>query len=268
MAEGILFIGENPQNFLVKALLKSFKESEFEVEFCYPDKNYVEIIRNRENPPKIIILYLERMVSSGNEFFFYINDVMNREGNKYQLYFIGNMGEINQAYEIIGKNFVKHAFERPVDTEELFKILKHNGGDYTLSEKVGKYKIDPDKLTILVIDDEAIQLRAMERWLKKNYNVLTEKSGTDGIALLKKYEVDMILLDYEMPILSGVEVFQLIKSDPETEKIPTVFLTANSDNDLVQQIIKLKPAGYLLKNTSPVILLERIDKIFEKLFGN
>ncbi|MDE5775690.1 MAG: response regulator, partial [Treponemataceae bacterium] len=192
---------------------------------------------------------------------------MKQDGNKFQLYFIGNLGEINQAYEIIGKNYVKHAFERPVDTEALFKTLKHNGGDYTLTEKVYKYKIDPDKLTILVIDDEVIQLHAMERWLQKNYNVLTEKSGTDGIALLKQYKVDMILLDYEMPILSGFEVFQLLKSDPETEKIPIVFLTANSDSDIVRQVVELKPAGYLLKNTSPVILLQRIDEIFAKIFG-
>lgn len=267
MAEGILFIGENPQNFLVKALIKSLKETEFDVEFNYPDISDIDIICNRENPPKIIILYLERIISSGNKFFSYIKNLMKKEGKKFQLYFIGNMGEINQAYEIIDKNYVKHAFERPVDTEELFKVLRHNGGDYTLSEKVRKYRIDPDKLTILVIDDEVIQLHAMERWLQKNYNVLTEKSGTDGIALLKQYKVDMILLDYEMPILSGFEVFQLLKSDPETADIPIVFLTANSDSDIVRQVVELKPAGYLLKNTSPFILLQRIDEIFDKIFG-
>lgn len=267
MAERILFIGENPQNFLVKALLKSFKESEFDVEFCYPYKSDIEIRRSLENSPKILILYLERIVSSDNNFFSYINNLMKQEGNNYQLYFIGNLGEINQAYEIIGKNYVKHAFERPVDTEELFKILKHNGGDYTLTDKVYKYKLDPDKLTILVIDDEVIQLHAMERWLQKSYNVLTEKSGTDGIALLKQCKVDMILLDYEMPILSGFEVFQLLKSDPETANIPIVFLTANSDGDIVRQVVELKPAGYLLKNTSPVILVQRIDEIFDKIFG-
>ena len=77
----------------------------------------------------------------------------------------------------------------------------------------------------------------------------------------------MILLDYEMPILSGFEVFQLLKSDPETADIPIVFLTANSDSDIVRQVVELKPAGYLLKNTSPFILLQRIDEIFDKIFG-
>ncbi|MCH5282145.1 MAG: response regulator [Treponema sp.] len=266
MAEGILFIAENSQNFLVKALLKSFKDSEFDVGFCLPYKVEVEVRLATDYSPRIIILYLERIGSSDNNFFSYIKSVMKREPNKYQLYFIGNKGEINQAYEIIGRHHVRHAFERPVDTEDLFKVLKHNSGDYALSEAVHKYEINPDKLTILVIDDEVIQLHAMERWLQKSYNVLTEKSGTDGIALLKQYKVDMILLDYEMPILSGFEVFQLLKSDPETERIPIVFLTANNDSEIVRQVVELKPAGYLLKNTAPGILLQRIDEIFDKIF--
>ena len=148
---------------------------------------------------------------------------------------------------------------------EFLKILEKDGGDYSFSDGVKEYELDPAKKTILVVDDEQVQLHAMDRWLNKFYNVLTEKSGTNAIALLSHYKVDMILLDYEMPVLSGLDVFQLIKSDPSTANIPVVFLTANDDSDIVRQVIQAKPVGYLLKNTPPGILVQKIADIFQKL---
>jgi CheY-like chemotaxis protein len=75
----------------------------------------------------------------------------------------------------------------------------------------------------------------------------------------------MILLDYEMPVLSGLDVFQLIKSDPSTAGIPVVFLTANDDSEIVKQVIAARPVGYLLKNTPPGILVQKIADIFKRL---
>ena len=130
---------------------------------------------------------------------------------------------------------------------EFLKILEKDGGDYSFSDGVKEYELDETKKTILVVDDEQVQLHAMDRWLNKNYNVLTEKSGTNAIALLSHYKVDMILLDYEMPVLS------------------VVFLTANDDSEVVKQVIAARPVGYLLKNTPPGILVQKIADIFQRL---
>ncbi len=265
MANRILLIGDNDQAFLIKALIKSLTDADYEVAFCPSEAHYVDARRAQADFPNIIILYLERIEDSDNKFFAYINNYMSNEGKKNRLYFIGNMGEINQAYEFIQRAYVKYAFERPVDVQELLKTLERDGGDYSFTENVKEYELDPDKKTILVVDDEIVQLHAMERWLNKTYNVFTEKSGNDAIALLQRYKVDMILLDYEMPILSGYEVFRLLKSDPSTADIPVVFLTGNDDSDVVRQVVASHPAGYILKNTSPVILVQKIDAIFKSL---
>jgi CheY-like chemotaxis protein len=218
-----------------------------------------------DNPPEILILYLERLEDSDNAFFQWVNTFITGEGKKCRLYFIGNAGEINMAYEFIHRDYVKYAFERPVEMPEFLKILEKDGGDYSFSDGVKEYELDETKKTILVVDDEQVQLHAMDRWLNKNYNVLTEKSGTNAIALLSHYKVDMILLDYEMPVLSGLDVFQLLKSDPSTANIPVVFLTANDDSEIVKQVIAARPVGYLLKNTPPGILVQKIADIFQRL---
>lgn len=264
MAGKILLIGENPQSFLLKALTKSLEEASYEVHFSFPEKHYLETILNNDDFPEIVILYLERIEDTQSSFFPRIEKIV--EKNKsIRLYFIGSTNEINQAYESIDKKHVKNAFERPIDIPTFLKALESGSGDYSLSDEVKKLKLDGDKLTILVIDDEVVQLHAMERWLQKNYNVITEKSGTDGIALLKQCKVDMILLDYEMPILSGYEVFCILKNDPETADIPVVFLTGNNESETVRQVVGLNPAGYLLKNTAPAILVQKIDTIFDRL---
>ncbi len=266
MSGKILLIGENPQSFLLKVLTKSLEEASYEVRFCLPDRHYLEMMVNGDDFPEIVVLYLERIEDSKNSFFPCIERLVEKN-QRIRLYFIGSLNEINQAYESINRNHVKHAFERPIDTQTFLKALEFGSGDYSLSDEVKKIKLDADKLTILVIDDEAVQLHAMERWLQKNYNVITEKSGTDGIALLKQYKVDMILLDYEMPILSGYDVFHILKNDPETADIPIVFLTGNNESETVKQVVRLNPAGYLLKNTAPAILVQKIDAIFDKLFS-
>ena len=265
MSKRVLLIGNNEQSFLIKALIKNLTGASYEVAFCPPEGNYVNARMLSDEPPEILILFLERLEDGDNAFFQWVNEFMTGEGKKCRLYFIGNAGEINMAYEFINREYVKYAFERPVEMPEFLKTLEKDGGDYSFSDGVKEYDLDPTKKTILVVDDEQVQLHAMDRWLNKTYNVLTEKSGTNAIALLSHYKVDMILLDYEMPVLSGLDVFQLIKSDPSTAKIPVVFLTANDDSDIVRQVIQAKPVGYLLKNTPPGILVQKIADIFQKL---
>lgn len=265
MARKVLLIGNNEQSFLIKALVKNLTGASYEVDFCPPESNYINAKMISDEPPGILILYLERLEDSDNAFFQWVNSFITGDGKKCRLYFIGNAGEINMAYEYIKKEYVKYAFERPVDMPEFLKILEKDGGDYSFSDGVKEYDLDETKKTILVVDDEQVQLHAMDRWLNKFYNVLAEKSGTNAIALLAHYHVDMILLDYEMPVLSGLDVFQLIKSDPSTADIPVVFLTANDDSDIVKQVIAARPAGYLLKNTPPGILVQKIADIFKRM---
>lgn len=265
MSKNVLLIGNNEQSFLIKALVKNLTDASYKVSFCPPDGAYINARMLSDDPPSILILYLERLEDSDNAFFQWVNGFITGDGKKCRLYFIGNAGEINMAYEYIQREYVKYAFERPVEMPEFLKILEKDGGDYSFSDGVKEYELDPAKKTILVVDDEQVQLHAMDRWLNKFYNVLTEKSGTNAIALLSHYKVDMILLDYEMPVLSGLDVFQLIKSDPSTANIPVVFLTANDDSEIVRQVIQARPAGYLLKNTPPGILVQKISDIFQRL---
>ena len=75
---------------------------------------------------------------------------------------------------------------------------------------------------------------------------------------------DLILLDYEMPVTSGPQVLEMIRSETKTDTIPVIFLTGKGDRESVLKVLALKPDGYLLKSTDKTTLLKSLEEFFEK----
>ena len=86
------------------------------------------------------------------------------------------------------------------------------------------------------------------------------ENGTQLFEELGNLIPDLILLDYEMPIVNGAQVMQMIRGDNDFKDIPIVFLTGKNDLNTVQNIVSLKPEGYILKDTKPKELHETIDR--------
>lgn len=63
-------------------------------------------------------------------------------------------------------------------------------------------------------------------------------------------QVDLILLDYEMPVVDGPQVLQMLRQEPATSNIPVIFLTGNGTKEAVARVMELKPDGYILKSTT------------------
>ena len=73
-------------------------------------------------------------------------------------------------------------------------------------------------------------------------------------------KVDLILLDYEMPVVDGPQVLQMLRQEPATEKIPVIFLTGIGTKEAVSRVMALKPDGYILKTTPRGDLLGFLQK--------
>ncbi len=99
---------------------------------------------------------------------------------------------------------------------------------------------------ILLIDDEPAQILSIQSFLKRrNYQVVSANSGTEGLALLKKGDVHLVFTDFRMPDMNGLQVVQEIaKINPE---IPVVVLTAYSDSEDAVQVMKEGAFDYLSK---------------------
>lgn len=114
---------------------------------------------------------------------------------------------------------------------------------------------------ILLIDDSLIQLRTLNMLLRDRYEVMMSTTGLDGISIAKKERPDLILLDYNMPILSGRDTFKKLQEKEETKDIPVIFLTGVDEREEVEEVLKMRPQGYLLKPVENDLLFKKIDKI-------
>ena len=117
--------------------------------------------------------------------------------------------------------------------------------------------------TLLWIDDEIELLRAHILFLKgKEYDVDTATNGRDALDRLREQSYDLILLDENMPGLTGLETLNLIKE--VRPAIPVVMVTKSEEEDIMNQAIGAKIADYLIKPVNPSQILLTLKKNIHK----
>lgn len=122
-----------------------------------------------------------------------------------------------------------------------------------------------DKMKILVVDDNTVNLALVEQELQDKYEVTPVISGRRAINFLYREKVDLILLDVQMPIMDGVETLKEIRRLENGVTVPVVFLTARKEKSAVIAGSKLGIMDYILKPFDGDDLTKRIETIFKKL---
>jgi len=114
---------------------------------------------------------------------------------------------------------------------------------------------------ILVIENEGIILLNIITILKsQGFNVIDADNGYTGIQLAKQFIPDLILCNIVMNGINGYEVLKQLRNDPITERIPLMFITAQTTQNKVDQEKQLEANGYLTKPFTSNELLEAIAK--------
>ena len=121
-------------------------------------------------------------------------------------------------------------------------------------EEEEKYR----KKHVLVVDDDSGVLKLVKSYLSNQYDVATAKSGKVAMKFLETKKTDLVLLDYEMPEENGPQVMAKIRANEKTKNLPIVFLTGVVDKEKIQEVLLMKPQGYLLK---PIDLVKLISTV-------
>ncbi len=112
---------------------------------------------------------------------------------------------------------------------------------------------------VIVIDDEPFILMMIEDMLKKaKINAVTLRESIHALEVIKKEDPHLVILDWMMPELSGIELCKLIKNDPETSHIPIFMLTARGQDADEQLGLQCGVTRYITKPFSPKLLLNMI----------
>lgn len=101
--------------------------------------------------------------------------------------------------------------------------------------------------TILIVDDKRVQLKTLRRGLRtRGYRVVEAISGQAALDLLDQdTQIDLVLTDYAMPAMNGIELLQKIRATNKT--IPVILMTAYGDKDLVVEAMHHRCNGFIDK---------------------
>jgi class 3 adenylate cyclase len=119
--------------------------------------------------------------------------------------------------------------------------------------------VENDKQLIILVDDNPANLRIGKNVLAEKYIIATAPSAEKLFALLQNNAPSLILLDIDMPEMSGYEAIKILKSKQETKNIPVIFLTAKTESDDELQGLSLGAIDYITKPFQPPLLLKRIE---------
>lgn len=185
-------------------------------------------------------------------------EVFDREKPQVSLLFnTGGAGYF--AYCAIAPHLLESSVLTPLENENAMKEVEKYLNDRTTKEQ---YEKSHNIKRILVVDDSMTIRQGMKNLLEPTYEVSTADSGAAAFRAISLDQPDLVLLDYEMPICDGAQTLEMLRSVPEFEKVPVIFLTGRRDPQSMIKVMPLNPSGYLLKHLKPDEIKKEIDAFF------
>ena len=117
-----------------------------------------------------------------------------------------------------------------------------------------------DKKKVLAIDDSMQQINTFQGILASQFIFRAAKSASEALSFLNTTQVDVVLLDIEMPNISGFEFLKDIRKIPSYINVPIIIVSGNTGQDFFNQARSSSAADVLTKPVQPEVLVETIEK--------
>jgi len=122
-------------------------------------------------------------------------------------------------------------------------------------------------IKVLVADDFATMRKIVRNILKQIgfEDIVEAEDGTTALQILKNEKIGLVVTDWNMPNMSGLELLQHIRKNPDTAKVPVLMVTAEGLKENVLEAVKAGVNNYVVKPFTAEVLQEKIEAIFRKL---
>src|SRR5271170_7912881 len=111
---------------------------------------------------------------------------------------------------------------------------------------------------ILIVDDDPVMVRVLARILAPMGEILFATDGESALRMVRERSPDAVLLDVEMPGMSGFEVCEAIKADPSNADLPILFVSGHTDIETETKGLEVGAVDYIMKPPSPPIVRARM----------
>lgn len=124
--------------------------------------------------------------------------------------------------------------------------------------------MDYKKKVILVIDDIIPSLNVIRKILEDEFDVCLAKSIEMASIMLKTNKVDLILLDIEMPEMSGFDYLKQLRQMPQYSDVPVIFVTSYATRNFLIQAMSSGAKDFIVKPVFPEVLKEKVHGILDE----
>lgn len=114
------------------------------------------------------------------------------------------------------------------------------------------------KKVVLAIDDVSMNLAIVKNLLSKHFDVRVAKSGELALFILGSVKVDLILLDIEMPGMSGFEFVDIMREIPDVKDTPIIFVTSHATVEIIGRASQAGARDYVVKPIDQQVLLRKV----------
>ena len=118
-------------------------------------------------------------------------------------------------------------------------------------------------LVALVVDDFSTMRRIVRKILKdlQFKEVFEAENGAEALKLLESTKVDLIVSDWNMPTMTGLELLKRVRADERLKGLPFMMVTAEAQKENIIEAIQAKVSNYVVKPFSPEVFAEKLAKI-------
>ena len=118
--------------------------------------------------------------------------------------------------------------------------------------------------TVLVVDDDPVILKLLEvNFEMEGFTVLLAHDGEEGVSVARSERPDIVVSDIMMPRMSGLQLVEELKSDPDTSAIPIILLTAKAQMADIRAGTDAGADDYITKPFEPLELVDRVNRLIE-----
>ena len=135
-----------------------------------------------------------------------------------------------------------------------------------MSKDKRKIAQPPEKTVVLIVDDmQAMRMLTRTTLKEMGFKTFVESpNGEEALKRLKLMNINLIVCDWDMPSMNGMELLRKIRSDERLSTIPFVMLTAHAEADLIHESITAGVDSYIVKPYQPRALCQKINSLLVK----
>ncbi|WP_123289691.1 response regulator [Desulfosoma caldarium] len=118
-------------------------------------------------------------------------------------------------------------------------------------------------MKVLVVDDFATMRRIVKNILRELdfKDIVEAENGAAAVKILESQEIDLIVSDWNMPKMNGLELLKWVRANEKTKDLPFLMVTAEAQKENVVEAVKAKVSNYIVKPFTAAVMAEKLAKI-------